>query len=256
MKPLLVTLKKEYIHFRSKSGERVSLAADVWHPRKQQKDRVVLFIPGYGSVRNGEKALAIGEAFTKAGFTFVAFEPRGHGESSGTIDGITVDRHLEDLAQAVKFTKKLALPIVGIGSSLGALAMAGFAARNRRAFCCFVGVGAAFGFFERWSRVAKNQRPPGLTDEAIASGKTVANEILAPKFTIPALLWHGMLDDAVDWKHAADFAARAKGSVELRLFNSGGHRLTEYKHQIAEESLQWSLQFLGAPPARDPKRRK
>lgn len=226
------------ITFQSRSGATVSLAVDVWRPRLQ-KHGAVLFMPGFGSVRSGEKALAFAREFVKGGFTFVAFEPRGHGASSGDMEGLTLDRHLEDLRHAHHYILQNDPRPVAIGSSLGALTMAAFVAKHAGAFRCLVGVGSAFGFLERWSRAPRSSRPPGLTDAAIQSARNATSVKLGRKFKIPALLWHGMKDDAVDWRHVAEFAAQSKNFVELRMFNQGDHRLTDYKYQIARDSLQW-----------------
>lgn len=234
-------VEKVMIPFKGASGERVALASDVWYPAKGKfnKKKAALFMPGYGSTRDGEKAQAFGEVFTKAGFVYITFDPRGHGESSGSLEGLTLDRHLEDLHQTVKSASALGAPLFGIGSSLGALTMAAYATKHPRAFCSMIGIGAAFGFLERWKSRPREERPPALTDEAIRSARTVTSQLLGPKFKTLALLWHGMEDDAVDWKHVADFAARARGFVELRLINHGDHRLTDYKNRIARESLAW-----------------
>lgn len=240
------TIERVDVNFRSKSGERVTLAADLWHPGTVNTNNpTILYMPGFGSVRNGEKAVAFGKEFTKAGCVFIAFEPRGHGASSGAIEGVTLDRQIEDLHHVVLSVKKRGQRIAAAGSSLGALTMAAYLSKHPRAFCSLVGIGAAFGFFERWRRVAKSKRPPGLTDEAIESGKAAASELLGLKITIPVLLWHGMKDDAVAWRHVAEFAARARGFVELRLMNHGDHRLTDWKDRMARESREWMERVAG-----------
>jgi pimeloyl-ACP methyl ester carboxylesterase len=174
----------------------------------------------------------------------VAFDPRGHGESSGTIEGLTLERHLEDLASVHAFARDLHPRIIGIGSSLGALALAAFAAKDPRSIEFFVGIGAAFGFYERWSRVPASQRPAAMTAKAMRSARGARTAVLARRFRVPALLWHGMRDDAVPWQHCARFAAAAEAPIELRLLSAGDHRLTQWKELIAAESAARAIQQL------------
>jgi pimeloyl-ACP methyl ester carboxylesterase len=231
------------IEFTAEDGEAVSLAADLTEPARPNGASAV-FMPGFGSVRNGEKAVEFARAFAAAGFAFLAFEPRGHGDSSGTLEGLTLDRHLEDLRHALGAVKPEGGAVVGVGSSLGALALAAHAASRPRAFAFLVGIGAAFGFHEKWSRVKFADRPPTLTSAAIRSARVLRTSALAPRVKTPMLLWHGMKDDAVRWQEAARFAAAASSPVELRLLGDGDHRLTRWKTRLADESATRARQVV------------
>lgn len=224
------------MEFESPTGERASLVVDAFEPPNARAAAV--YMPGFGSVRSGQKARAFARAFSHSGFAFFAFDPRGHGDSSGSLEGLTLDRHLEDLTRVHAVVSRRFPRIVGIGSSLGGLALVTFAALHPRALRFFVGIGTAFGFHERWSRVPIARRPLHLTPEAIRSVRRARTALLAPEFKIPALLWHGMRDETVPWKEAARFAAAAAGDVELRLLGIGDHRLTAWKDRLALESAE------------------
>jgi alpha-beta hydrolase superfamily lysophospholipase len=231
------------IRFRSASGEEVRLAVDFTLPRRPA--RVVgLFMPGYGSRRGGQKARAFAEAFGESGAAFLSFEPRGHGDSSGRLEELTLERHFEDLEAAVAFARTVAPSVVGLGSSLGGLAMATFAAIHPRAFRFLVLIAPGFGLFERWTRLPPSRRPPAVTAEVIRSARPTRTSSIAPRLRTPCLIWHGMRDDAVPWKESAAFAERAGAFVELRLLSRGDHRLTRWKERLARESAARVLEVV------------
>lgn len=240
------------LKFVARGGERVSLAVDLAAPRGRRARAVALFMPGYGSLRDGDKARALAASFTARGLAWMAFDPRGHGASSGAMEGLTLARHLEDLEAAYAFARTLAPRVVGVGTSLGGLILAAHAARRPRAYAALVLIAPAFGFLERWRKVPRSRRPKTLTDAALRSAAPAATPRIAPRLRAPCLIWHGQLDDAVPWIESARFAELAGAPVEVRLLNRGDHRLTRWRKRLAEESAEWAARGLtaraGAPP--------
>jgi len=230
-----------FLKFTSERSEEVSLAFDLELPSRRRPKAIVLFMPGYTSVRNGEKAQAYREAARDAGLAWLAFDPRGHGDSSGKIRELTLHRHVEDLGAAHAVAQSVAPTVIGVGSSLGGLTMAVFAASQQNGFSHITAIAPGFGFFERWSRVPKSRWPEGMTAAAIASARTATTARIAPRVRTPMLVWHGMRDEAVDWRQSVRFAQRCPAFVEVRLFNDGDHRLTRWKQRLAVESIAQAL---------------
>src|SRR5262249_32456035 len=52
---------------------------------EKPQDWAVVYVEGFGSTRGGEKALALEAACAWRGWTFAAFDFRGHGQSTGTL---------------------------------------------------------------------------------------------------------------------------------------------------------------------------
>src|SRR5262245_54820190 len=61
-------------------------------------DWAVVWVHGFGSRRGGEKSQAVEAACSRRGWTFAAFDFRGHGESSGPMRDLRAAGLLEDLA--------------------------------------------------------------------------------------------------------------------------------------------------------------
>src|SRR5580698_10152690 len=66
---------------------------------------VVLWVHGFGSHRGGEKALAVRQECIRRGWSFAAFDFRGHGNSSGTMQELRASRLMEDLTAICEWLK-------------------------------------------------------------------------------------------------------------------------------------------------------
>jgi pimeloyl-ACP methyl ester carboxylesterase len=130
----------------------------------------VLYVHGFGSRRDGEKSEALAAACARRGWTFAAFDFRGHGSSDGAPRELTASRLLEDLSAIHGFLVAHGHPHLGlVGSSMGAFAAAWFAVRHPEAVVGCVLLAPAFRFLERrWQeshgarapRVVTDRRPP------------------------------------------------------------------------------------------------
>ena len=212
----------------------------------------MLWVHGFGSHRGGEKAAAVRGACERMGWTFAAFDFRGHGESSGRIVDLTSSRLLDDLSAVRDWLAERGHTRLGlIGSSMGGFASAWFAKRNPHAVVGRVFLAPAFLFLERrWARLTPEEQIAwvrtgrravknewleveigiGLMDERVL----FRPEELVKGWSTPALLFHGMADDVVPDSDSL-FFARGVGhpEVELRLLKDGDHRLTAHKEVIA-----------------------
>ncbi|MGH9836336.1 MAG: alpha/beta hydrolase [Blastocatellia bacterium] len=211
---------------------------------------VVVFAHGFGSVRSGEKSVALEAECASRGWAFAAGDFRGHGESDGVMTELRGSRLLEDLEAITRAAAALTgEPLFLFGSSMGGWASAWFAAKHpgRVAACAFAA--PAFRFLEwrrlseverdEWRRTGRLRVRNEFVDVEIDYGLTAEAddypfEKLAAEFRSPAIIFHGMADETVPYSSSVEFAEScAAGDVELRLIKSGDHRLNGEKERMA-----------------------
>ncbi len=217
---------------------------------------VVVFAPGFGSVRAGEKSAALEAECARRGWAFAACDFRGHGESDGVMTELRGSRLIKDLdVIAREAVKRAGGPLFLVGSSMGGWASAWFAAKHpdRVAACAFVA--PAFRFLE-WRRLSEAEREEWrrtgrlrvrneFVDVEIDRGLAAevndyAVETLAAEFCAPAIIFHGMTDDVVPYSLSVEFVARCvAGDVGLVLIKSGDHRLNREKERIVRAACDF-----------------
>jgi pimeloyl-ACP methyl ester carboxylesterase len=106
----------EYSHRRlTVPGEGVRLAADRWAPPLRSRRGTVLLLHGGGQTRHSWRHT--GRQLATQGWTAIAFDLRGHGDSDWAPDGdYTLDAHVADLRTVVTVLDE---PPVLVGASLG-----------------------------------------------------------------------------------------------------------------------------------------
>src|SRR5438132_14357691 len=114
----------EQIRLSSPSGAELSGALSY---RGEPGPAAAVYVHGLGSVRGGEKSAALEAACARRGWTFAAFDFRGHGESGGTMPELRCSGLLSDLetiraALAGRGVRRLC----PVGSSMGGWAAAWF----------------------------------------------------------------------------------------------------------------------------------
>ncbi len=222
------------------------------HRPKKPTDSVAVFLHGFGSDQTGEKSTSLGDRLTKAGFAFVTFDFRGHGRSEGAMKDLTVSRLLEDCAEVVTPLSTEYRRVALIGSSMGACAAAWFAATNpgRIASCAFIA--PAFNFVNLLvDEIGQNRlrewKKNGLIEftnqygtmelgyEIVEDWRRYPLSELTMKFSTPALIIHGMRDEAISYLHTLGFAGRAASSkIDVILIKDGDHRLTDHKEKLGD----------------------
>ncbi len=229
-------------------------------------ESAIVFVHGFASNRRGEKSQALEAACAKTGWTFAAFDCRGHGESDGTMRDLRPSRLQEDLRAvrdwlAARGVRRLFL----VGSSMGASVSAWFALACDDVRAC-VFIAPAFRFLERrweslseferdwWRKAGSVRYKNEWIDVDVGFGLMEERHLftfdeLAGRWTKPALIFHGLADDTVPVADSIDFIQRAPGTqIELRLFKNGDHRLTAYKDEMAAEACRF-FQSFGEPGA-------
>jgi pimeloyl-ACP methyl ester carboxylesterase len=230
--------------------------------------QAVVYVHGFGSHRRGEKALALADACARRGWTFAAFDFRGHGSSDGAMRDLTASRLLEDLSAVREFLAARGWTRLGlVGSSLGGFAAAWFAARHPEVVTGCVLLAPAFRFLKRryaeltkaereeWRRTGVRRVRNEWVDTEIGYGLVEERSAfdpddLARRWRIPLLIYHGLTDNVVPVADSLAFVeATPYPDVELRLLKAGDHRLTAFKDEVAEEACRFLERLRTSSPA-------
>jgi pimeloyl-ACP methyl ester carboxylesterase len=201
------------------------------------------FFHGFGSDRKGRKVDAFRRLAREQGWTFLAPEFRGHGESAGEIADLTLSGMVEDVGVALDAVVEPAAPLALVGSSLGGLAVAWWSARHPGRVRANVLVAPAFGFVERFldevgpSRAAAWEREGVLAYRnewlevplrwgLVADARAHDEAGLASAYRTDTLVLHGLRDERVPWRVSAEFAERCPHRpLDVVLLGDGDHRL-------------------------------
>ncbi|HEY7546750.1 MAG TPA: alpha/beta fold hydrolase [Blastocatellia bacterium] len=220
-------------------------------PRKPT-EQVAVFLHGFGSDQTGEKAVFLGERLTKEGFAFVTFDFRGHGKSEGAMKDLTVSRMLEDCAEVIAPLSEEYNRVALIGSSMGGCVGAWYAAINRDQIASCALIAPAFSFVnlivdEIGQNRLRQWKKDGLIEftnqygtvelgyDLVEDWRLYPLSQLAERFSTPALIIHGMRDEAISYLHTLSFASRAASKeIDVILVKDGDHRLTAHKEKLGD----------------------
>lgn len=211
----------------------------------------VLYLHGFGSSKDGEKAEFFRSSFLERGIPVCSFDFRGHGKSGGSMRDLTISRCLEDTRVARRFLENRgAQRVLLFGSSMGGMVGLWHAALHPQGLAAGVHLAPAVGLLEsmhdwigaegmrRWQRegVHRVEHELGSWDLGWAFVEDLQMyepRRLAERTSVPALLLQGKQDDSVPWNHVVDFATRCEGtSVELHLFGDGDHRMLDRRGRL------------------------
>src|SRR6266852_5120741 len=219
----------------------------------EPREEAVVYVHGFGSSRSGEKPRALEAACDRRGWTFAAFDFRGHGGSSGALldlrgSGLLADLETAHAALAERGVRRVYL----VGSSMGGWASAWFALRHPDLVIACALIAPAVDFLrQRWSALPEAERRRWkdtgrlrVRNQWIDTelGYGLVEEIdqfpvdrLAAELARPLLIFHGMQDDTVPYEHSLALVRQARyPHIELRLFKDGDHRLMAFKDELAE----------------------
>ncbi len=205
----------------------------------------VVFLPGFRSDMEGNKATYLEERCQMRGQAFLRFDYSGHGISEGAaFEEGTIGAWLDDaLAIIDKVTKG---PLILVGSSMGGwIALRGALERPER-IAAIVGLAAAPDFTrEIEAQLSPAQKeiiekegivfvPNEYSDEPYIFTRALLEDgekqCLLDKtnaITVPVRLIQGMKDTDVPWQKAAAIAQSLSGDdVQITLIKDGDHRLS------------------------------
>jgi hypothetical protein len=246
--------------FLSARGEaQAPLLAVDFHPTERPAAVGWVFVHGFGSRRDGDKARALATAAERRGYLCAAFDQQGHGDSQGELAELTVQRSVDDLLAVLATPAVAACPRkVVIGSSFGALVAAWTARLHPQLVDALLLVAPAFGFLERIvGRLEPEQRERWRAGEAIRIRNqwidrpldsailddplAQAEHRLAEELVLPTIVVHGKRDETVPWRESLAFFERsANPHLELRLLADGDHRLQGHLQAVVAAALALS----------------
>ncbi|MDY7095911.1 MAG: alpha/beta hydrolase [Acidobacteriota bacterium] len=218
------------------------------------KGRAVLYLHGFGSSQEAEKAEFFRRRALEAGMSFCSLDFRGHGASDDDLEGLTLTRNVEDADLALQQLEERGYPPpVVLGSSFGALTGLWLSALHPDRVAAGLYIAPALDLEERtrsWAgeeglaawreagrvRVATPVVETDLGWDFLADFERYTPAELSRRLATPSLLLQGQRDDQVGWERVAAFAAACdRTPVELHLFSDGDHRLLDRK------ALLWEL---------------
>lgn len=207
----------------------------------------VLFLGGFNSNMQGDKALFLDDWCRRSGRQFTRFDYLGHGQSSGRFEDGTIGRWYED-ALAVLDTVTEG-PQLLVGSSMGGWIMLLLALARPERLVGLVGVAPApdFTVALRSGGLSPEQRlqlelsgscsidncyddrePYIIRDELLREGDLhclLGQEVIA--IDLPVRILHGQRDPDVPWERSLVLADKLRSEdVEIHLVKDGDHRLS------------------------------
>ncbi|MCS6976840.1 MAG: lysophospholipase [Gemmatales bacterium] len=239
-----------------------------WSHETDPGSFAVVFVHGFRSVRGGEKSQAVEAACVRRGWTFAAFDFRGHGASSGTMLDLRGSRLLEDLEAVRSFLAERGATRLGlVGSSMGGWASAWFALRRPETVVGLALIAPGFHFLTaRWEKLSPAERERWKQEGFLRIRNEWVDVDLgyglveeAPQFPVekllsdlarPTLIFQGMKDDIVPYSRVLGYFEKfAYPHMELRLYKDGDHRLTDRKEELAESACEFFQRWLTTPQA-------
>ena len=204
----------------------------------------IVFLCGFGSDKEGSKALFLEEQAKKTGQAFVRFDYSGHGQSDGDFKDGTISAWAADtLAVIDELTEG---PQILVGSSMGGWLMLLAALARKDRIAGLVGIAAAPDFTKRmqWPKLTPEQQatvmsqgyvqvPSNYEDDYIFTKALFddgdANLLLEGEIDIdvPMTLLHGQKDADVPVEISFEIARLVKSSdVVIELVKSADHRFS------------------------------
>lgn len=223
---------------------------------------LVVFCGGFRSDMEGTKAAYLGEQCDKAGYSYIRFDYRGHGQSEGVFEDGTIGIWKDDALAIIDMTKTEKIVIVG--SSMGGWISLLCALERKDRICGLVGLAAAPDFtreirdmmdetqraeYDRqgWVAIENDYAEPyKITKNLIEEGEAQCLLDGPINIDVPVRLIQGMKDTDVQWQTAQRIsnALRAQDK-NVYLVEDGDHRLSRPE----DLSLIWRSveEVCGAP---------
>lgn len=207
----------------------------------------IVFLSGFNSNMQGDKALALDAWCRERSRQFTRFDYFGHGESSGRFEDGTLGRWIDDAIAVIDEVTRG--PQILVGSSMGGWIMLHVALARAARVQALVGIATATDFTEALrDRVLSPEQRLQLEmsgsceiDNCYDDGEPyrISRELLEEgarhcllqqdsiDIDVPVRLLHGQCDEDVPWEHSLALAEKvASADVEVTLVKDGDHRLS------------------------------
>jgi len=238
------------------TSDGVALAARSWSATGEARASVVL-VHGLAATKDNPELVAVATSLQDRGFDVLAYDARGHGESSGICTLGDLERY--DVAAAVAHAGRNGQPVIVVGASMGGIAVLRHAAddptvagvvtvstpadwRLHRSpgTLALTGMirtrlGRAFAarlFRVRLSPHWSNAEPP---------------RSLAARVTSPLAVVHGERDRFIPAREAAGLFSASGGERRLFLVPRMGHAFHPAAVPVIGEAVEWALAASAVP---------
>ena len=214
------------------------------------KNTGIVFLSGYNSDMQGNKALYIEKWAKDNNHSFLRFDYSGHGQSSGELETTCFSDWYQDAEHIIN--KKTKDKQILIGSSMGAWIMLMLAKRIPNKISAIIGLAPAPDFPKIliWDKMTGDEKRKLIKNRKISikyedgSKNDFSYNLIKDSFKNLTLLeniyfngsvylYHGMADDAVPYDLSIRIIKTFTGTkdVKLLLEKEAGHRLSE-THQL------------------------
>ena len=241
-------------YFINKKNQKIA------YKRIKGKSPGIVFIHGLNSDMEGKKAIFIEKYAKKNKLSFIRFDCRGHGKSSGNFEDFTISDWKKDLFDIIDNLTKG--PQILIGSSMGGWLMLLAAKSKKRKISALIGLAAAADFgkdlFNSLSIKNKQDiKTKGITKytyKGFAYYLTkeffihcTKNKILNKKinFKKPVILIHGNKDNIVkDTMPIKIMKKLSSKNVQIKFLKSSDHSLSSSADLINIKNSLDNIQLL------------
>ena len=203
---------------------------DIAYRLRPGRAPTLVFLPGYASDMEGNKALALDAYAERNGLGLLRFDYSGTGSSGGRFEDGTLALWLEEsLAALDELTEG---PVILVGSSMGGWLALHLALLRPDRVQALIGIAAAADFTDWGFADGDTAERQGISRAFWESGQRL--RLLAGDIAIdcPVRLVHGELDTDVPLDVAfRTLRALRSADVQLNVIKGGGHRLSEL-HEI------------------------
>ena len=236
----------------------VCLAANLFLPEASPPPwPAVIIVHGFGGAKESHTEYA---AFlANRGFAALTLDLRGHGESSGRLDGNVLD----DLGAALDLLeahprvdpRRLVLRGSSLGGNLVVHATVRFPQVRAVIAVCpateamLLPLATSSDAMEETRRLGLSVRldGPGFAAYLVARDLRRAVAQLSPR---PLLLVQAKGDETVPYQSAQDLFAAARQPKRLILLEGGDHRSAQHDPAVHEQEVAWMREVMGQDPRR------
>jgi pimeloyl-ACP methyl ester carboxylesterase len=229
-------LNAPFCQFQKKDGSFLAYH----HHKIDQNSPCLVFLGGYRSDMTGTKASYLASLASQNKFSYLRFDYRGHGQSSGNFDELGIGDWLDDSLSII--TALTHGPIILVGSSMGGWIGLLLAKLLRDRIKAFIGIAAAPDFTNWvWNHEMSHEarslcqtqgyiETPDGDRFSLKLFEDGAQHLVLDKPLVldcPVTLLHGKCDDVVPFTLAQKLAAHITSphTPNLILIEDGDHRL-------------------------------
>jgi uncharacterized protein len=226
------------VYFRSEDGVRL---CGVWEKPEHNTDKVIILAHGI-TVDKDELGVFVrlAEQLVGEGFAVIRFDFRGHGESEGKSEEMTIEGELMDMKAALGFVEEkgyenIALLAASFGGGIGTL----FTANNQERLSCLCLWDPVLNYEhtflnptlpsirERKSHMKSEIELQGWTtlgSRQVKVGKALFEQMAVYKpyealsqITLPLAIIHGDNDTKVPYEDSKEYISRAKNGMFITI---------------------------------------